>query len=163
MRIEYIYRFPVKGLTAEALDDATVEVGKCIPWDRAFALAQGDSGFDPAAPAWRMKDNFMCLKANRRIARLASMFEPESGTLTIRAPDGSAVSEDALSPTGRARIGAFLAEYMADEVRGTPSFEYVPGHSFCDQRQQVVSLINFASLRDFEAKIGGRRHRRSRG
>ena len=51
MRIEYLYRYPVKGLTAEALDSAEVEAGGCIPWDRAFALAQGDAGFDPAAPA----------------------------------------------------------------------------------------------------------------
>ena len=51
MRIEYLYRFPVKGLTAEALEEATVEPGGTIPWDRAFALAQGDSGFDAANPA----------------------------------------------------------------------------------------------------------------
>ena len=51
MRIEFLYRYPVKGLTAEALEAAEVEEGGCIPWDRAFALAQGDSGFDPAAPA----------------------------------------------------------------------------------------------------------------
>ena len=60
MRIEYLYRYPVKGLTAEALETAEVEPGGCIPWDRAFALAQGDSGFDPAAPVWLQKMNFMC-------------------------------------------------------------------------------------------------------
>ena len=43
MRIEYLYRYPVKGLTAEALEEAEVEAGGCIPWDRAFALAQGDA------------------------------------------------------------------------------------------------------------------------
>ena len=47
MRIEYLYRYPVKGLTAEALEQAEVETGGAIPWDRAFALAHGDSGFDP--------------------------------------------------------------------------------------------------------------------
>jgi hypothetical protein len=36
----------------------------------------------------------------------------------------------------------------------------VPGHSFCDQREKVVSLINMASLHDYEAKVGARRHRR---
>lgn len=33
MRIEYLYRYPVKGLTAEALDEAEVEAGQAIPWD----------------------------------------------------------------------------------------------------------------------------------
>jgi uncharacterized protein YcbX len=160
MRIEYLYRYPVKGLTAEALETAEVEAGGCIPWDRAFALAQGDSGFDPAAPQWLQKQNFMCLMENARIAALFSFFEPRTGMLAIRAPDGSAAVENALTEAGRERIGAFLAGYLGEEARGAPHFEYVPGYSFCDQRRKVVSLINIASLRDFEAKVGARRHRR---
>jgi hypothetical protein len=160
MRIEYLYRYPVKGLTAEALETAEVEAGGCIPWDRAFALAQGDSGFDPAAPQWLQKQNFMCLMKNARIAALFSFFEPRTGMLAIRAPDGSAAVENALTEAGRERIGAFLAGYLGEEARGAPHFEYVPGYSFCDQRRKVVSLINIASLRDFEAKVGARRHRR---
>src|ERR1700733_14388711 len=160
MRIEYLYRYPVKGLTAEALDAAEVEEGGCIPWDRAFALAQGDSGFDPAAPQWLQKANFMCLMKNARIAALFSFFEPRSGMLAIRAPDGSAVVENALTEAGRERIGSFLTDYLGEEARGAPRFHHIPGHSFCDQRGKVVSLINLASLRDFEAKVGARRHRR---
>ena len=164
MRVEYLYRYPVKGLTAEALEAAEVEAGGCIPWDRAFALAQGDSGFDPAAPKWIQKNFFMCHARNAKVAALASVFEPRDGTLTIRAPDGSSVAENALSPAGRARITAFLVAYLGDEARSTeaaaPSFQHVPGHSFCDQREKVVSLINIASLHDYEAKVGTRRHRR---
>jgi len=160
MRIEYLYRYPVKGLTAEALEWTEVEEGGCIPWDRAFALAHGDSGFDPAAPAWRQKANFMCLMKNARIASLFSFFDPRSGMLAIRAPDGSAVVENALTEAGRERISAFLTDYLGEEARGAPRFHHVPGHSFCDQRGKVVSLINLASLRDYEARVGGRRHRR---
>lgn len=160
MRIEYLYRYPVKGLTAEALETAEVEEGGCIPWDRAFALAQGDSGFDPGNPQWLQKANFMCQMKNARIAALFSFFEPRSGMLAIRAPDGSAVVENALTEAGRERIGAFLTAYMGAEARGTPRFHHIPGHSFCDQRRKVVSLINLASLRDYESKVGARRHRR---
>lgn len=160
MRIEYLYRFPVKGLSAEAIEAAEVKAGGAIPWDRAFALAQGDSGFDPAAPAWLPKDNFMCQKRNARIALLRSLFDARSGMLAIRAPDGSAVMENALTAAGRARIGAFLSAYLGEEARGTPMFHYVPGYSFCDQRQKVVSLINLTSWRDFEERVGARRHRR---
>jgi uncharacterized protein len=164
MRIEYLYRYPVKGLTAEALESAEVEPNGCIPWDRAFALAQGDSGFDPAAPTWLQKMNFMCQAKNAKAAALASVFEPRDGTLTIRAPDGSGVSGNALSADGRARITAFLTGYLGEEARVTataaPAFCFVPGHSFCDQREKVVSLINMASLHDYEAKVGARRHRR---
>jgi uncharacterized protein YcbX len=160
MRIEYLYRYPVKGLTPEALEAVTVEAGEALPWDRAFALAQGDAPFDPKAPAWATKTNFMCLMANARIAALRASFDPRAGLLSIRAPDGATISEPALTEAGRARIGAFLTGYLGEEARGTPVFHYVPGHSFCDQRRKVVSLINLASLADLEKRVGARRHKR---
>ena len=160
MRVENLYRYPVKGLSAEALEETAVDAGDCIPWDRSFALAQGDSGFDPAVPQWLQKLNFMCLARSEKIAALTSAFEPKNGTLTIRAPDGTVLAENALTPAGRAKIGAFLTAYLDDEARGTPSFHHIPGHSFCDQREKVVSLINIASLRDYESKIGAERDRR---
>jgi uncharacterized protein len=160
MRIEYLYRYPVKGLTAEALEAAEVEQGGCIPWDRAFALAQGDAGFDPQQPQWLQKTNFMCQMKNARIAALFSFFDARSGMLAIRAPDGTAVVENALTGEGRDRIGSFLTDYLGEDARGTPRFHHIPGHSFCDQRRKVISLINLASLRDYEAKVGERRHRR---
>ena len=97
----------------------------------------------------------MCLMQNARIAALFSFFDPRSGMLAIRAPDGSAVVENALTASGRERIGSFLADYMGEEARGAPAFHYVEGHSFCDQRRKVVSLINLASLRDYRG--AGRR------
>ena len=78
MRIEYLYRYPVKGLTAEALEQAEVEAGGAIPWDRAFALAHGDSGFDPANPTWLPKWNFLCQMKHAKAALLFSVFDPGS-------------------------------------------------------------------------------------
>jgi uncharacterized protein YcbX len=160
MRVERLYRYPVKGLTAEALDEAAVEEGGCLPWDRAFALAQGDAPFDPEKPEWLQKSHFMCLMKNARIAALRSSFDPARGLLIIRAPDGTGIAENALTAAGRARIGAYLTGFLAEEARGTPRFHYIPGYSFCDQRHKVVSLINLASLADYEARTDARREKR---
>ena len=160
MRIEYLYRYPVKGLSAEALESATVEEGRSIPWDRAFALAQGDADFDPKHPAWLPKTNFMCNLRSAKIAALRSLFEPRNGRLSIRAPDGASVSANALTEAGRTEIGRFLTDFLGEEARGMPRFHYVPGHVFCDQRHPVVSLLSLASLRDLEERVGARRHRR---
>ncbi|HEX5306557.1 MAG TPA: MOSC domain-containing protein, partial [Dyella sp.] len=119
-----------------------------------------DARFDPTRPEWLPKTQFMCQKVNARIAALQSVFDPRSGRLTIRAPDGVAVDANALSPAGREQIGQFLTDFLGPEARSTPRFHYVPGHVFCDQRRPVVSLINLASLRDFETRLGARRHRR---
>ena len=152
MRIEHLYRYPVKGLSAEALEAAEVVAGGALPWDRAFALAQGDAPFDPAAPVWLKKTNFMCLMANARIAALKSHFDPKSGSLTIRAPSGETIAENALQP-------AWLTHFLGDEARGTPVLHHIPGFVFGDQKTPVVSLINLASLADLEAKVGAPRHR----
>jgi uncharacterized protein YcbX len=160
MRIEYLYRYPVKGLTAEALEQAEVKAGGAIPWDRAFALAQGDAGFDPANPAWLPKWNFLCQMKHAKAALLFSVFDPGSKTLRIRAPDGSGIEANAMTAPGRERIASFLTDYMGDEARGRPTFHHVPNHVFCDQKIPVVSLNNLASLRDYESKVGARRHRR---
>ncbi|HET6184528.1 MAG TPA: MOSC N-terminal beta barrel domain-containing protein [Acetobacteraceae bacterium] len=160
MRVDYVYRYPVKGLSAEALEWAEVEAGGAIPWDRAFALAQGDAGFDPAAPRWLPKSNFMCLMKNARIAALRAFFEPRSGVLTIRSPDGAEVRANALTEEGRRYLEVFLVDFLGAEARGAPRFHYVPGHMFSDQSRKVISLIGLSSLRDFETRVGARRHRR---
>ncbi len=157
MQIERLYRYPVKGLTAEALETIELEPGAALPWDRAFALAQGDSGFDPAAPVFLPKSNFMCLLKNARIAGLRAGFDPHDGVLTIRAPDGSSVADTPLTPPGRAAIAAFLVGFLGDEARGTPIFHYVPGHVFGDQRRPTVSLIALSSLVAFERDLGAAR------
>jgi uncharacterized protein len=160
MRIEYLYRYPVKGLTAEALEQAEVEAGGPIPWDRAFALAQGDAGFDPNNPTWLPKWNFLCLMKHAKAALLFSTFDPGAKTLRIRAPDGSGIEANAMTVGGRERIASFLADYLGDEARGHPTFHHIAGHVFGDQKTPVVSLNNLASLRDYESKVGARRHRR---
>ena len=157
MRIEQLYRYPVKGLTAEALEETTVEPGETLPWDRAFALAQGDAPFDPAEPIWLKKTHFMCLMANARIAAFRSAFDPLSGMLSVSAPDGRALEADIRSEPGREQMGTFLTKLLGNEARGTPHLYHVPGHSFQDGRIKAVSLINLGSLAAFERDVGAKR------
>ncbi len=109
---------------------------------------------------WLQKSHFMCLMKNARIAALRSNFDPVRGRLAIRAPDGDTVEANALTEAGRARIGAWLAAFLGPEARGVPRFHHVEGHSFCDQRRKVVSLINLASLAEFAARVGAPREKR---
>ena len=160
MQIEHLYRYPVKGLTAEALEQIDVTAGNALPWDRAFALAQGDAPFDPANPGWLQKTHFMCLMANAGIAALRTTFDDRSGVMTLIGPDGDTLQAHALSAAGRAQLAAWLAAYMGAEARGTPILHYVPGHVFGDMRGKVISLINQASLAALENAAGARRHKR---
>ena len=86
MRIEKIYRYPVKGLSAEALEAVALTPGEMLPHDRRFALAQGDAPFDVAAPRWLSKRNFGCLMANERLALLHTALDGPSPCFLVPTP-----------------------------------------------------------------------------
>lgn len=157
MRVEHIYRFPVKGLTAEALEDVHLTPGQCLPHDRRFALAQGDSPFDLAAPGWLPKRHFGCLAVNARLALLHSAFDPRTGQLALRPPEGGLpLVADTRTAEGRAALGEYLARFLGEEARGTPLFVEAPGHNFTDVAAKCVSIIGLASLRALEQAVGMR-------
>jgi uncharacterized protein YcbX len=165
MQIESLYRYPVKGLTPEPLAEATLTPGRCIPWDRAFALAQGDSAFDRQNPGWVSKTNFMCLMRNAGIAQLATKFDETTGLLTLATPEGKTLKTSPLTAEGQAALTKFLIDYLGEEARygegqTPPAFHHIDNHSFCDHRTQVVSLIGFGSLRALEAATGAPRDKR---
>lgn len=83
-RIRFLYRYPVKGLTGERLKAVELAPRQTFPMDRAYALENGPSGFDPAAPAWLPKTQFLCWMRNARLAALDTLFDDASQTLTIR-------------------------------------------------------------------------------
>jgi uncharacterized protein YcbX len=154
MRIETIYRYPVKGLTAEALEEVALSPGDTLPHDRRFALAQGDSGFDPAVPAWMPKRNFACLMANARLALVHSAFDDRTGDLLLRLPGAVPLIASTRSEEGRAAIGHALVAHLGEEARGTPRFVEAPGHSFSDVAKKVVSIIGLSSLHALEQATG---------
>jgi uncharacterized protein YcbX len=165
MKVESLYRYPVKGLTPERLAHAALTPGRCIPWDRAFALNQGDSAFDFARPGWVPKSNFMCLLKNARVAALKTRFDDTSGLLHILTPDGALVQESPLTEAGRAALTDFFVAYLGKEARfgpnnQAPQFVHVKNHSFCDHRTQVISLIGLGSLGALESAVGAPRDKR---
>ena len=70
-RISALYRYPVKGLSPEPLARATLTAGEYFPGDRLFAVENGPSGFDAAAPQHQPKIKFLMLMRNERLATLA--------------------------------------------------------------------------------------------
>ena len=159
MRIEHIYRYPVKGFSAEALEEVVLAEGRMLPHDREFALAQGDAPLDPDRPTWLKKSNFACLMANRRLALLHTSYDPKTGRLVIQGPDGASLDQPVTTPAGRAAIAAWLTAFMGEEARGSPKFVGgVSEHRFSDNPQKVVSLINLATIAALAAKMGTKLH-----
>ncbi|HVY58155.1 MAG TPA: MOSC domain-containing protein [Xanthobacteraceae bacterium] len=157
-RIEAIHRYPVKGLSAERLTSARLDVGATLPADRLYAIENGPTGFDPQAPVHLPKHRFLMLMKNERLARLATAFDTASHVLTVRLDGEEAVRGDLRTADGRAAIEQFFAGYCADELHGPPRVLSAAGHSFSDVAAKVVSIINLASVADLARRIGAPVH-----
>ena len=59
--IAALFRHPIKGFTPEKVKLAHLAAGGPFPGDRLYALEDGPSGFDPAAPAFIPKQRFAVL------------------------------------------------------------------------------------------------------
>jgi uncharacterized protein YcbX len=152
--VKNIYRYPVKGLSPERLERTTLAVGQTVPADRLYAIENGPSGFDPAAPAYFPKLRFLMLMRNERLARLDTRFDEETHELTVRAGGREAARGDLRTPAGCRAIEAFFAGFCADELRGPPRVLHAPGHSFSDVARKVVSIVNLASVAAIETVVG---------
>jgi MOSC domain-containing protein len=153
-QIASLYRYPVKGLSPEPLPQVALGVGQTLPADRRYAIENGPSGFDPAAPAWMSKTNFLMLMRNERLAGLQTRFEDRSHLLTIREHGKVVASGDLETADGRAAIEAFFAANFADQLKGPPKVISGGGHSFSDVAKKVVSIINLGSLTAIENMLG---------
>jgi uncharacterized protein YcbX len=152
--IASLYRYPVKGLSPEALTRVSLAPFETFPNDRAYAIENGRSKFDPAAPRWLPKASFLMLMKNKRMAALTTRFDDQTATLTIR-HGGAVVAEGRLdTDAGRRAIEAFFQTYTGEDLRGPPKILSATGHSFSDVASKVVSLINLASLRDLAGHAG---------
>jgi len=152
--IQSIYRYPVKGLSPQGLERVVLAAGGTLPADRAYAIENGPTGFDPAHPAYFPKQRFLMLMRNERLAALKTGYDEASDTLTIEHDGREVVRADLRTAAGRATVEAFMASFCADELKGPPKVLFGEGHSFSDVAKKVVSIINLASVAAVETAVG---------
>jgi uncharacterized protein YcbX len=152
--LQSIYRYPVKGLSPQPLSRVALAAGATLPADRAYAIENGPTGFDPAAPAYFPKQRFLMLMRDERLAGLHTGYDEASHTLTIAQEGREVARGDLRSAAGRLAIEAFMRRFMAGELRGPPKVLAGNGHSFSDVAKKVVSVINLASVAAIEMAVG---------
>jgi uncharacterized protein len=149
-----LYRYPVKGLSPQPLDSVALTPGEAIPFDRAYAIENGPSRFDPEAPKFLPKVSFLMLMRHERLAALRTEFDDATETLTIFR-DGRQVARGQLSTLlGRQLIDQFFAGYMKSELKGPARIISAPGHSFSDGGAKCLHFVNLATVREVERITG---------
>jgi uncharacterized protein YcbX len=154
VRVAALYRYPVKGLTPEALGNVMLQPGETFPFDRAYAIENGAGKFNPDAPRHLPKTNFLMLMRDERLATLRSVFDDATRTLTISRGGKPVVHGQLDSAIGRKLIEQFIAAYMKAELRGPPKIVHAPGYSISDVAAKCVHIVNLASVRELERLVG---------
>src|ERR1043165_2601655 len=116
--VKSIYRYPVKGLSPENLPTVRLEVGQTLPADRQYAIENGPSGFDPAAPGYLPKTRFLMLMRNERLASLDTHYDDATHVLTIRGEGRELARGDLSTKEGRLAIQGFFRRLMPNELAG---------------------------------------------
>jgi len=155
-----LYRHPVKGFTPEALVEAQLTAGDWFPGDRMYAVENGPSGFDPLAPVQMSKTRFAVLMREASLARVRTQWDETTNVLTVEGDDTPSLAVDLDSADDRARFETWLTAWLA--VQGQDDVDWgrlrllASGarHRFMDSSKGHVSVLNLASVRDLEARLG---------
>lgn len=150
-----LWRHPIKGFTPEPLRAAELPANGWFPGDRMFAVEDGPSGFDRAAPEHLPKQKFTVLMRTAEVAGVRTRWDEGTRSLHARAAGGG-FTLHIDDPASRAAFAAWLEGVLGDAVSGPLKLVSAEGldHRFMDHPLGRVSILNLASVRDFEARAG---------
>ncbi|MEO8927519.1 MAG: MOSC domain-containing protein [Caulobacteraceae bacterium] len=151
--IAALFRHPIKGFTPQVVDSARLEVGRAFPGDRLYAVEEGPCGFDPAAPAFIPKQRFAVLAKIAEVAKARTVYD-EVGVLIATAPGAADFEARLDDDAGKTAFAAWLTALLGDAAQGPLRVVDGAGHRFLDHPEGHVSIVNLASVRDLEARLG---------
>jgi uncharacterized protein YcbX len=144
IRIEQIYRYPVKGMRAEQLQTGTLEAGGGLALDRAFAFTSGNLPPPAGAQGWSPSRTFLQMTVYPRLAGFAARVDGDS--LRVTAPDGQTASA-ALEASDDSALNGLMNQHFKAGPEGGIRLHRIqqpPGH--WDHDDTTVSIINQASV-----------------
>ncbi|HEY1753146.1 MAG TPA: MOSC domain-containing protein [Caulobacteraceae bacterium] len=152
--IAALFRHPIKGFTPEKVKLAALRPGEPFPGDRLYALEDGPCGFDPARPAFIPKQRFAVLAKIAKVARAKTRFDDASGVLHAAAEGHAPFAGRLGEPADQAAFAAWVGELLGEAAQGPLRLIDGQGHRFLDHPSGHVSVINLASVRDLEQRLG---------
>ncbi len=152
--IEGLYRYPVKGLGSERLGEAVIAAGHGIEGDRAYAIALGQTEFDPLAPIHLSKMKFATLMTHPVLAGLTADFGTAPGRLRLSRNGAPALDVSLQHPDDIARFDRFISDFVDDRAKGPLRLVTADNHMFSDVRENCLSIINLASVEALGAALG---------
>jgi GntR family transcriptional regulator/MocR family aminotransferase len=144
-----IYRYPVKGLSAQSLPGVELEAGKPFPFDRVMALARPGVPIDHSDPKWAKKGLFVMLMLDDALAQVRTAVDPETMVITVRNGAEIALSARLDTREGRAAVETFFQRLLPG-LEGVPRLVRSRDGHFMDKPDNVLSVVNLATVRALE-------------
>jgi uncharacterized protein YcbX len=144
-----IWRHPIKGIGAEALDHVGLHVDRPLPWDRAWAVLE-EGG--EASEGWRPCRNF--LRGAKGPSLMAVRARVEEDTVYLSHPDRPDLSvTPGIEGADKALFDWLRTIYPADR-KPPAALVRAPEMGMSDANFASVSVLNLASLRALGQKLG---------
>jgi GntR family transcriptional regulator / MocR family aminotransferase len=106
--VSNIYRYRIKGLSAQPLSSVVLEADKPFPNDRIFALARPGAPIDRNDPKWAKKGLFVMLMLDENLARVNTSLDLDSLRLTVKQGNQQVAAAQLADEADRAKIEHFF-------------------------------------------------------
>ena len=132
----------------------TLEAGKALPWDRVWAVAHERSLFDHEHPRWNPPGQFSRGASAPRLQQIEVFTDPLRRTLSFSHPDLIDITIDPEDDGD----GNLFVQWITPITLGAKflpaRFVRAPGQAMTDTDFPSISLINLASHRALEGRLG---------
>jgi uncharacterized protein YcbX len=161
--IQNLYRYPIKGLSAEPMNSVQLHAGAGFPLDRKFALTNGSWTFEGEHYEPRPKTDFLALVKYERMAQLKCQYHHDNSMVSVADPTGAVNTYVLTDEDSRAALARFVGFFIGrDSLDGDPALVQTEGISFTDisvkskAMMNSISLINLTSVEALGDALGAR-------
>ena len=151
VRVEYIYRYPVKGFRAERLDRGVVTAGAGLAWDRAFAFTSGNQPAPENNTDWVQARTFIQMTVYPKLAGFSAELDEPQDLLCINAPDNQ-TAKTGLTGGDDQAVNAMMNRHFIPGAQGPIRLHRLANaHGHWAFTDTGISIINLATVEWLES------------
>lgn len=150
LRLAYIFRHPIKAHGREELAEVALSQGRCLPWDRHWAVAHEAAKL---SEGWNPCQNFSIGSKAPALQAINAVLDEGTATLTLTHPDRPALTFRPDDPGDAARFLDWVRPLVPDN-RAQPVQLVAAGRGMTDTDFESVSVLSLTSNRILSRRMG---------
>ncbi len=152
--VAQIWRYPVKAHGRERLYHVQITQGKCIAWDRRWAVLHEAARFNDARPEWVPCNNFSRACKAPLLQAISASSDVTRNRVTFRHPRLDDLTVDPDNERDAATFIQWVLPISPNDRALPERLVRAPGRGMTDTDFASVSLINLASHREVSRRLG---------